>query len=91
MSDAVTPTPVDADTVGDIPEVKMDVVPLTLADRCDRCGAQAFVRVEFVEGSLMFCGHHFRKNEDVLRERAIFVQDELDKINLKPSLSANAL
>ena len=32
-------------------------------DRCDRCGAQAYVRVMFVNGELMFCGHHFDKHQ----------------------------
>jgi hypothetical protein len=32
--------------------------PLTVADRCDRCCAQARVRVRFSTGHLLFCGHH---------------------------------
>ena len=32
---------------------------LTASDRCDRCGAQALVRVELPSGAdLVFCGHH---------------------------------
>jgi hypothetical protein len=31
---------------------------LTNADRCDRCGAQARVRVVFTLGDLLFCAHH---------------------------------
>jgi len=51
--------------------------PLTVADRCDRCAAQAFVRVHLDGGkSLQFCGHHFRENEERLREIAVNVQDE---------------
>ncbi len=51
--------------------------PLTVADRCDRCAAQAFVRVYLDGGkSLQFCAHHFRENEVRLREVAIDVQDE---------------
>ncbi|MGI8665383.1 MAG: DUF7455 domain-containing protein, partial [Jatrophihabitans sp.] len=34
------------------------VAPLTAVDRCDRCGAQAYVRVTLPAGSeLMFCAH----------------------------------
>ena len=32
---------------------------LNVADRCDRCGAQAQVQVNGMEGSLLFCGHHY--------------------------------
>src|SRR5690606_27884370 len=32
--------------------------PLTAADRCDRCNAQAYVRVVLSVGELLFCGHH---------------------------------
>ena len=56
-------------------------VPLTAADRCDRCGAQALVRVYLESGSpLQFCGHHFREHEDRLRTIALDVQDETDSL-----------
>lgn len=52
-------------------------VPLQVSDRCDRCGAQALVRVYLDGGShLQFCGHHFREHEVRLREVAVDVQDE---------------
>lgn len=88
--------------VADAPEapevqtpVEMPVVPLNLQDRCDRCAAQAFVRVFLLnqEGhstSLQFCGHHFSSNETNLRTIALDIQDERDKINEKPSPSANS-
>lgn len=63
---------------------------LKVADRCDSCGAQAFVHVELENGSLLFCGHDFRKHEEVLRAKAIAVFDETGHINVKPSISANA-
>lgn len=46
----------------------MDDMSTDLAHhRCDRCGAQALVRVRLAStGSLVFCGHHFRANEDAL-------------------------
>jgi hypothetical protein len=34
---------------------------LTSSDRCDSCGAQAYVRVSGVSGELTFCGHHYTK------------------------------
>ena len=27
-------------------------------DRCDRCGAQAYMRAMLEGGELLFCGHH---------------------------------
>ncbi|MDN5933905.1 MAG: hypothetical protein L0I24_23005 [Pseudonocardia sp.] len=42
---------------------------LTLADRCDRCGAAAKVRAVLQSGGeLLFCGHHGRAHADKLRE-----------------------
>lgn len=34
---------------------------LTLKDRCDRCGAAAYVRVHKASVDLVFCAHHFDK------------------------------
>jgi len=65
---------------------------LNLSDRCDSCGAQAFVAVTMSTGSeLLFCGHHFNKYESVLASKAGSVHDERDRINAKPSISANAV
>lgn len=55
--------------------------PLTASDRCDRCAAQAHVRVYLENGSaLQFCGHHFRQHEVRLRSVAVDIQDELAKL-----------
>ena len=55
--------------------------PLTAADRCDRCGAQAYVRVVLAAGGdLLFCGHHFREHEARLRPLALDVQDETARL-----------
>lgn len=37
--------------------------PLTKADRCDRCGAQAYFRYLFEAGDLLFCKHHQKKHK----------------------------
>jgi hypothetical protein len=67
-------------------ETKTDV--LKVADRCDRCNAQAFVLVNFMEGELYFCGHHFSKHELMLREKGYEIIDERYKINEKGGASA---
>lgn len=55
---------------------------LTAFDRCDACGAQAYIRVELHSGSeLLFCAHHGRKHEAQLRERAAHWHDETDRLH----------
>lgn len=49
---------------------------LSAADRCDRCGAQAKVRVLLGAGELIFCAHHAKAYEDALREKAVDWVDE---------------
>ncbi len=49
---------------------------LTAADRCDRCGAQAFVRVTLATGDLLFCAHHAKAYEDKLKPAAVDWVDE---------------
>ncbi|MFN2539828.1 MAG: hypothetical protein ABR549_16980 [Mycobacteriales bacterium] len=63
---------------------------LTIGDRCDRCGAQAFIRAVFVSGDLMFCGHHGRELLLPLQREAILVEDATELINTAPSPSANS-
>lgn len=53
---------------------------LTAADRCDRCGAQARVRVALASGELLFCGHHAKEHEPVLRERALSWYDDSEHV-----------
>lgn len=67
--------------------------PLTLKDRCDRCGesSQAFVRVIKNDKELIFCGHHFSRYEPVLVADGWLVQDERNMINSKPMSGVPAL
>ncbi|HOB03967.1 MAG TPA: hypothetical protein PKM36_01695 [Propionibacteriaceae bacterium] len=54
---------------------------LTAADRCDRCGAQAYLRVTLTGGGeLMFCAHHAKAHSDKLRQVALKIQDETHKV-----------
>lgn len=54
--------------------------PLTAFDRCDACGAQAYVRVELESGEFLFCGHHAAKHADKLRPSALHWHDETDRL-----------
>ncbi|RZS82995.1 hypothetical protein EV189_3393 [Motilibacter rhizosphaerae] len=59
---------------------------LTAADRCDRCGAQAYVRVTLESGGeLLFCAHHGREHADRLRQVASDIQDESGKLGSTPA------
>ncbi len=63
--------------------------PLTAMDRCDRCGAQAYLRVELSGGGeLLFCAHHAREHGDKLREIAVELHDETGKLVDAPSTGA---
>jgi hypothetical protein len=63
--------------------------PLTAADRCDRCGAQAYVRVLLSSGGeLMFCAHHGRQHAPALAERSAVVQDETERLQQTPATAA---
>jgi hypothetical protein len=61
---------------------------LTPVDRCDRCGAQAYIRVVLGSGGeLLFCAHHARKYSERLRKVAIHIQDESDKLAATPTIA----
>ena len=61
---------------------------LSAADRCDRCGAQAYLRVELqAGGELLFCAHHAREHGDRLREVAATVHDETHKLGDTPAIA----
>jgi hypothetical protein len=74
-------------TIGDndmenvlIEETVEETDSLNATDRCDSCGSQAYVWVNGVSGDLLFCGHHFAKNEEKLRTYAFEIIDERYKI-----------
>ncbi|HCX83755.1 MAG TPA: hypothetical protein DHV14_01160 [Micrococcales bacterium] len=54
---------------------------LTVADRCDRCGAQAYVRVTLESGQLYFCAHHGRALTPALSDIAVEILDETDRLH----------
>lgn len=56
-------------------DVKEQGRELTLVDRCDSCGAAAKVIATFLNGELMFCGHHARNLEKHLKTKAVNVYD----------------
>jgi hypothetical protein len=60
--------------------------PLTAADRCDRCGAQAYLRVLLLSGGeLLFCAHHGREHGDALRTVASDIHDQSHQLVTTPT------
>ena len=56
--------------------------PLTALDLCDRCGAQAYVRVVLAgSGELLFCAHHSRQHADALARAGAEIQDETERLS----------
>ena len=56
--------------------------PLTAMDLCDRCSAQAYVRVILpAGGELLFCAHHSRQHADALAKAAAEIQDETERLS----------
>lgn len=53
---------------------------LSAADRCDSCGAQAYIAAEVNESELLFCAHHGRKYEEKLRSIATSWHDETARL-----------
>jgi hypothetical protein len=69
--------------------VKDEVVQewqLSPHDRCDRCSAEALVKVTGISGELLFCGHHYNKVMDNaegykrMMSFAITILDEREKL-----------
>jgi hypothetical protein len=54
---------------------------ITAMDRCDRCGAQAYVRALLPNGlELLFCAHHSRQHSSALTKIAVDIHDETDRL-----------
>ena len=59
----------------------LESVPLNALDRCDRCGAQAYVRAVLLNGGeLLFCAHHGKEYAEKLKSVAATIIDESEKL-----------
>lgn len=62
-------------------ETEAKVYPeLSALDRCDICGAQAYIRAVLSTGELIFCSHHGNEQKEKLSAIAIHWQDETEKL-----------
>ena len=64
----------------EVAETESNTQALSAADRCDSCGAQAYVRATLQFGELLFCLHHAVANKDALAPVTIKWHDESDKL-----------
>lgn len=61
--------------------VERDSYELTALDRCDSCGAQAYIRVMIGESALLFCAHHGRRHQEKLEAIATDWHDESRRLH----------
>ena len=54
---------------------------LTAMDRCDSCGAQAYIAAEVNGSELLYCAHHGRRFEEKLRAIASSWHDETARLD----------
>ena len=75
----------ETDSAKERPTVSSTIIEgaaLSAADRSDRCGAQAYVRVTLASGfELLFCAHHSKEHADKLKQVALKIQDETQRIS----------
>ncbi len=58
-----------------------DAPTLSPADRCDGCGAQAYVHVKLIGGGeLFFCAHRGGRHADKVKQQAASVRDETGRL-----------
>jgi hypothetical protein len=68
-----------------------DAAPLTKADRCDRCAAQAYVRAALRTGAeLLFCGHHINEHRAAPLASGASLHDESAKLAIAWAPELNA-
>jgi hypothetical protein len=54
---------------------------LSAQDRCDRCGAQAYIRATLSSGAdLLFCAHHGNAHRPSLLVAGAALHDETDRL-----------
>lgn len=63
-------------TTQTMPQIDERRRDLTALDRCDSCGAKAWVRVMLGGSELLFCAHHASKHMLALEDVADYIQDD---------------
>jgi hypothetical protein len=67
-------------------QLTLTTAELTAVDRCDRCGAQAYVRALLPSGGeLLFCGHHGKEYAAGLRAASASISDQTARLHSDPT------
>ncbi len=56
------------------------VYELSALDRCDSCGAHAYVHATLATGDLYFCAHHAARFREKITGTAVAWLDETDRL-----------
>jgi len=80
MTTSATLTKPEADFAAPARQLPDGRGPLTNQDRCDSCGAQAYLAAVVNGTELLFCGHHANKGESRLIQLATSWHDERAKL-----------
>jgi hypothetical protein len=59
---------------------QLELPMLSALDRCDLCGAQAYIRVTLESGELLFCAHHGAKFKEKLAPTALVWEDHTSRL-----------
>lgn len=63
-----------------VSETIESVQRLSANDRCDVCGAQAYIRAILDSGELLFCAHHGNANREKLEPLIISWHDQTEDL-----------
>lgn len=63
-----------------VDELERPAQLLTALDRCDYCGAQAYVKATLASGELLFCNHHAQEFKSKLQPTALEWHDESSRL-----------
>lgn len=63
-----------------VDELERPAQLLTALDRCDYCGAQAYVKATLASGELLFCAHHATEFKSKLQPTALDWHDESSRL-----------
>lgn len=63
-----------------VDELEKPAQLLTALDRCDYCGAQAYVKATLASGELLFCAHHATEFKQKLEPVALEWHDESSRL-----------
>jgi hypothetical protein len=63
-----------------VDELELGTPMLSALDRCDYCGAQAYVKATLANGELLFCAHHATEFKEKLQPVALEWHDESSRL-----------